>query len=321
MQGNRDAASDGQAEFIWQFIAWVLIWLAVFYGFAFTFSKWTRCLPSSTKAHENDRYWCARNLVGIVHALLISGITVPAVIWLASTHSRTLQFASTRHLALCTPDEMLPDLPWSTVLMLQAVALAGLAFTAFTVADVIISLVHRLATVDFIVHHIAFICAGLIIRGNCMLPYNASILLAMEASTPCLNLLTMLRNRGPRFQTTVKINGVFFSAFYVLFRLVLNSYGTAFLMLEHDSGIPAYIPRWQVWFLLVAVVAGAAVQFFWFPSIVRTFCAGLGLTDWFGQEHEDRQNEVRRPSQSLSTAGDDCEDQELLTMKAITATT
>ena len=79
------------------------------------------------------------------------------------------RFAYSRDLETCAPGAEFPGAQ-ENPLLFTAIAFAGLAFTTFTLADVVISVLHRLAGVDYIVHHVAFITAGAIIRGNCMLP-------------------------------------------------------------------------------------------------------------------------------------------------------
>mmetsp|Transcript_68275 Transcript_68275/g.211238 ORF Transcript_68275/g.211238 Transcript_68275/m.211238 type:complete len:243 (+) Transcript_68275:657-1385(+) len=107
-----------------------------------------------------------------------------------------------------------------------------------------------------------------------MLPFNAAILMAMEVSTPFLNLGLLLRHRGPAFKKCVELNGLLFLAFFILFRLILNTYG-AILLWYHRRSIPPTVPKWQAWFLLVAVAAGAVVQFWWFPIIAKSFGGAL----------------------------------------------
>jgi len=153
--------------------------------------------------------------------------------------------------------------------------MGGLLFTAFLLADTIISWIHDLASWDYVVHHIAFMSAGLIIRGHCMLPYNAAILLAMEASTPFLNVMLFFRNRGPAYSLLVQATGVVFVLLFVLFRLILNTYGAILLWQHRTVAMPPSVPEWQRCFLLGAVAAGSALQFIWFPAIARIFCKGV----------------------------------------------
>merc|ERR1719336_2613604 len=110
---------------------------------------WAGSWPNSSKRHENCCYWVARNVIGIIHAALVAGITVPALLSLRDAPD-VIRFGHTPHLATCRMSE--GDVArglgiWNTIC--QAVAFAGLAFTAFTSADVLITMRHNLATLDF----------------------------------------------------------------------------------------------------------------------------------------------------------------------------
>lgn len=285
---------DGLDDMLTYLACWIAAWVGIFYMLSSTLSRWIVAWPQSTKTWENDVYWCARNVLGIIHAVFIASLTVPAFVMLYSAPD-DIRFGATGHLATCIPNaDRKYEMDWAFTV--QAVALAGLAFTAFTLADVIICVIHGLASLDFIVHHIAFITAGLIIRGHCMLPFNAAVLLSMEVSTPFLNYLMLIRHRGEDFKTSVQVCGSVFVLLFLVFRLLLNPYGTAALWLRHDRAMPPTVPRWQADFLLLAVGAGTAVQFFWFPLIAKKF--GAGLYDLLGLGG-------RRCKGSLANAGVD----------------
>lgn len=291
-------AAEGQTELIWLFLLWMAIWFLLFQILAQMSTRWLRELPPSSKEHENEKYWFARNVIGIIHAVLVALICVPAAIWLAGRDS-SLQFASSRHLPTCKPDEMMSGVEPMATFFLQTVAFAGLAFTTFTAADLFISIIHGQATADYVVHHVVFILAGLILRGNCMLPYSAAILLAMEASTPFLNLFLLLRHRGPAYQTLVKVNAFIFVTLFVVFRLVLNTYGIILLWSQPSFGVPSRVPKWEAYFLASAIVCGAIVQFLWFPGIARIF-----LAKYVARSSEEEEP-VSRESSLISKASHD----------------
>lgn len=251
--------------------AWFVVWLASFYLLALTFPIWGKALQLSTKPHENDRFWCTRCVVGIVHAGVVSLLCLPPLVEMAYAPEH-VRFASTDLLGQCEVSASETELlPWNTTS--KAVAMAGLIFTSFTAADMIISVVHQMATADFIVHHIAFISAGVLIRGHCILPFNAAILLCMEVSTPFLNFLLLFRHRGEGFHRSVIGAGLLFVFTYFLFRICLNGYGTYLLVQKQVKGeaVPSKVPRWQGWTLVVMVSAGAFVQLFWLPLIWNSF--------------------------------------------------
>jgi len=280
--------------------AFMLAWLAVFYFLALRQPRTS--WPKSSKEFENDKYWCARIWVGVLHSIVVTMLALPSFfVFVLSPH--IVQFSASHSVAWCTPDHS-EALEMTSLqdLSLRATAFAGLAFTTFTCADVIISSLHGLwGHWDYMVHHAAFIVAGVIIRSHCMLGYNASILLAMEASTPFLQYMLFFRHRGPRFEGRVTICGGIFFLLFVLFRLILNTYG-ALLLWRYSYGaftaygatdVPAHVPSWQVWFVLIAVSLGAVVQFFWFPRILKIFirklCPSVS-SDRLEEAHEDREN-------------------------------
>jgi len=221
------------------------------------------------KAHENCKFWVARSIIGIFHATLVSCLVLPALPALFAAPEGVV-FGWSENVDTCG-QSMFPEVDVEG----RRVALAGLAFAAFIATDLIISGLHGMATLDHMVHHVAFLAAGLVMRGHCILPLNAAILLAMEVSTPFLNFMLLFRNRGAGFTLVVQAAGIAFVLLFVAFRLVLNTYGAVFLWQHRAVAMPAAVPDWQRWFLLAAVAAGSALQFFWFPAIAKIFCRGL----------------------------------------------
>jgi len=260
------AHGDEVRHLIGSFATWCIIWLLSFYTLVACRPLWTARIAASSKEHENCRFWEARNILGILHALLVSALAVPGLISLAAA-PEAIQWAASPHVDTCAHPEYNATG--------QAVALSGLIFTAFIATDLVISAVHRMASWDYVFHHVAFLAAGLVIRGNCILPLNAAVLLAMEASTPFLNFMLFFRNRGPAYTAAVQATGVLFVLLFVVFRLALNGYAAVLLLSRGSTAMPAALPQWQGVFLQLAVVAGSGLQFFWFPAIAKTFCSGI----------------------------------------------
>lgn len=271
-------AFDGVHDMLQTFGICTAAWLILFYLLCLSFSCWSSQVDPSTKEHENDRYWCTRDVIGIIHALVICIVSLPPLYLLLIDGNTGLQFASTNHLATCKVNADLdPDLvQWEKTM--EAVALAGLIFTSFTMADLIVLFLHRLATLEYVVHHIAFLAAGLIIRSNCMLLLNAAILMSMEVSTPFLNWVMIFRHRGERYKLQVIVAGTLFFFTFLFFRIFLNVYGTILLFVDEAQGraLPPRVPTWQASIVLVAIAAGAGLQLFWLPKIWRMF----GLRIW-----------------------------------------
>lgn len=268
-------------------IAICLFWLSIFYGASVTYSKWSADWPASTKAHENSKYWGGWYVMGTIHAILLSLICVPAVfaLWNAP---HAVQFGHTSNVGFCIPSEgepvyepaMASGLLWVCV----AVAFAGLVFTCFICMDLIVALRHGLAAWDYLIHHAIFIFAAQMIRGYCMLPFNAAILMAMEVSTPFLNYYIYFRNRQGWNKTYVTIASHLFAATFFTFRVLINTYGAYYLWREFKTAMPPIVPEWQRWFLLIAFIAGAVIQWFWAYKVVQSILSPTAKEEEDGEK-------------------------------------
>jgi hypothetical protein len=266
---REDVETDGQGVFVATCIIWTVGWFAAFYFIRWIQFLWMRRLKKSTKLHENDRNWTARNVLGIVHAVLISGICVPCFVMFLDAPS-DVRFDASPHIADCRVDRGdTGAMPWDFAG--QAIAIAGIAFTTFTIADVFISTLYGLSSRDYRIHHTAFITVGLMVRSNCMLPYNAAILLSMECSTPFLNFWTLVMNRGADYSWSTCVSGAAFVVLFLAIRIVLNTYGAVYLIVNHDIAMPPWVPESIFWFLLVAITVGAGVQYCWLHSVALKF--------------------------------------------------
>lgn len=272
MSSPRLGDVDGYHELFWSAAGWTLMWLVLFYVFCVSFPHWSKMVEPSSKEHENDRYWSSRELFGLVHAMIISALSLPPLFLFLFDSNERVKFASSPHVGTCKVDRRDVDLlDWE--LTTQAISLAGLAFTTFTLADLVVLSLHGMATVDYTVHHVAFISAGLILRGNCMLPFNAAVLMAMEVSTPFLNWVTFFRHRGEQYESQVIGAGVMFFLTFLVFRLGLNIYGTILLVVDQARGLamPERVPMWQQVLVILAIIAGVVVQLYWLPRIWQVF--------------------------------------------------
>eukprot|EP00913_Durusdinium_trenchii_P031926 g29901.t1 len=142
---------DGYQEFFLSAAGWTALWLALYYFFCITHPYWSKLVAPSSKAHENDRYWCSRDLFGLVHALIISALSLPPLFFFLFEGNNSVKFASSPHLGTCKVDRLLDPKLVDWEVTMQAISLAGLAFTTFTLADLVVLLVHGLATADYVV--------------------------------------------------------------------------------------------------------------------------------------------------------------------------
>jgi|Transcript_29683 hypothetical protein len=266
---------DGVSLLFIFILLWIAAWLALFYFLRWLQPIWMDRWQNSYKQHENDPNWCARNALGIVHAVLVAAISLPAlVIYLpAPTQAK---FGASYHLADCSLEKSQSDiLHWDSAG--RATALAGLAFVSYTIADLILSYLHCLSRECQWLHHGTYITAGLLIRFHCMLPFNALMLMCMEASTPFLNYSVLFRHRDPAHEHsgTLNICTTVFLLTFVLFRLILNTYGAIFLCVNYKVAIPPWVPLYQYWLLMIAIVVGALMQYNVVPILIEVVKAGL----------------------------------------------
>lgn len=270
-----DIKTDGMEWFVVSCIMWTLGWLILFHLVRWVQPLWLKRLPRSSKVHEDDENWCARNVLGILHAIFIASLSVPSFFAFLDAPDE-VRFAAAPHLADCALDKSQgAAMPWNSAG--KFVALAGLAFTTFTIADIFLSVFYGLNALesrrglDHLVHHAAFITVGLMVRTNCMLPFNAAILLSMEVSTPFLNYCTLMMNRGKSFSRSTTFAGLIFVFLFLVVRIFLNTWGVMFLWVNEDIAMPARVQDFEFWFLLVAIIAGALVQYVWLFVILRKF--------------------------------------------------
>mmetsp|Transcript_24749 Transcript_24749/g.45358 ORF Transcript_24749/g.45358 Transcript_24749/m.45358 type:complete len:334 (+) Transcript_24749:100-1101(+) len=273
-EGSSSAGETTGLPFFWASLtAWTVAWLLLFYILSYTASTWMAGLAQSRKVHENSPFWCGRTVLGILHAVVVSVIAVPGMFLFLGTDPY-VQFAHSTDIADCQPDASDPRLAEWRVLGMM-VAYAGLIFTAFILADVIVSLVHRLASWDYVLHHVVFLLAALIIRAHCILPLNSAMLLAMETSTPFLNFVMLLRHRpleSSWLAAAIQPAGLAFLIFYFIFRLVFGLWG---IVLLWENRWRLDLPTVQLWFLLVSVATGFVLQLYWLPSIAKATISKL----------------------------------------------
>lgn len=278
VQGSRDLVINS--------LSWVAAWTCLFYALAASYQRWSLLVAPSSKEHENNAYWCARNAIGVLHSILISALSVPAFVAIAGA-SQEVKFGHSDHVVEC---KLAGEVGSHIQFGYWAVAKAGMAFTTFTMSDLVVSIVHysslRFTLVDFF-HHAVFITAGVIIRRHCMVPFIAAILLSMETSTPFLSYAMFFRHRGDDYRDSVGAAGFTFFALFIIFRIIINGYGTVVFWHHTINGdaMPSTVERWEECVLLFAVTAGFVVQLVWLPAIwktARNFIAGSSTEGVWG---------------------------------------
>merc|ERR1719424_1802454 len=69
---------------------------------------------------------------------------------------------------------------------------------------------------------------------------------------------------------------------FLTVRILLNTYGALYLLLNYDIAMPLWVPSWELWLLILAVAAGVVVQYIWLPAVLWKFMStfpGLGLKE------------------------------------------
>eukprot|EP00928_Gymnodinium_smaydae_P065623 TRINITY_DN48726_c0_g1_i1.p1 TRINITY_DN48726_c0_g1~~TRINITY_DN48726_c0_g1_i1.p1 ORF type:complete len:311 (-),score=19.50 TRINITY_DN48726_c0_g1_i1:63-995(-) len=279
-----DYPTGWTAAFVWRLVFWFVGWTALFYVLVFTAPLWFDRFPQSSKKHENVKYWNVAQITSFIHACLVTALSVPALIELSLSPSAAKFPPMEGEQPTCSiPAGHDYFAPFADIY--HALGLSGIAFTTHIVSDIFTSLLHGLATPSMVVHHIAFVVAGAIIRGHCMLPFNSAALMAMEASTPFLNFMMVFRNRGDAYASLVRISGYTFLVLFVIVRLGMNTYGVAIMWINHATIAPPSIATWQIRFVLVAVTVGALVQYFFFVQVVKNLMKPRRTT---AAEHQTR---------------------------------
>lgn len=300
---------DGFFQMVYIFWAAVMGWTGLFYVFLALEPWFMRTFSKSSKEHENERCWIAKALSSFAHACVVSPMTVPAVFILWNAPDE-IKYGHSKHLAWCRVEPL--DGMEQYVFIWQTVAFAGLLFTAWVTSDLIVSILHGVTTPDQIVHHCSFILAGLIIRQHCFIPFCAAILLAMEVSSPFLNIMLVFRHRGDEYGNLVKVSGVFFVIFFFVFRLLLNTYGAILLVVHAKEFLWPLVTMFEFFFLIFAVGAGSAVQFFWYPGIAKIFLTNLQalLTGGSADAHKEDIEASENPGKSIMVERDSDSDSE-----------
>jgi len=111
-----------------------------------------------------------------------------------------------------------------------------------------------------------------------MLPFNAAILISMEISNLPLNYMCFFRHREG-FDYSVKVSSVLFVTLFFTFRILFNTFGAVILLWHGDMATPVWVPAWQRYFLMIAIVVGAVLQFWWGRKVIQSMIKAFGGND------------------------------------------
>ena len=141
------------------------------------------------------------------------------------------------------------------------------------VADLLLGGIHGMMDAVYLVHHGLHIVLGLVLAANCMYCFTAAVLMSQETSTLFLNYVLLIRNRA-RAHWSFAPAFVAFAGCFFLWRLVLNSFGTAHFLYHKGSADATGVPDWLANVTAVVLTAAAGLQWWWGWSIVQNLLRG-----------------------------------------------
>jgi len=222
-------------------LVWCVLWYASVLFARLWLLKW---LPRSSVESENGSFFVGQKFPAMLKVILVSGMA-NACLWGFQDKSLEQNFLGG-----------------------PAIEIAGLLFTTFEIADLVLATGHRLMDWEYVVHHLLHIVLGLIIRGNCMTGLLAAVLMAQETSGIFLNYFLLMRNRAPN-HWSVTASFVLFALAFFAYRIVLGTYGTYHYVRYYRDYLPPQVPRWQGHLIAPVLVLASILQWYWSVQIGR----------------------------------------------------
>ena len=236
-------ASETLPNIVQQILTVAVAWAIVWYVCAAVAMFLEPRLPTSSKPWENQAVYVGQKLAATVKVVLI---------------------ASLSNIALVTQFDDPLDEQFAGGSNAET---AGILFTSFELADLVLCSAHRFIGAEDVVHHLIHIVLGFFIRANCAPCYNASILMAQETSSLFLNYYLLLRHRSPD-APSVKILFVVFAACFAVWRLGIGTVGTVYY-LRHADHLPPDFSALAARCIGGILVGASVLQWYWGVAIVR----------------------------------------------------
>lgn len=136
-------------------LVWCLLWYLL--ALIAKFGMLGR-LPPSYVAKENTAFFVGQKCLAFCKVSVVSALA-NSCLW-------AFRFKPVEHNFLGGP----------------AIEIAGLLFTTYEIADLILGLLHGLMDLVYVVHHLLHIMLGLIIRGHCVMGLVAALLMSQASS-------------------------------------------------------------------------------------------------------------------------------------------
>ena len=158
------------------------------------------------------------------------------------------------------------------IMLQEAAAFLGSIFGALMISYTFYWVIGWDRGLEQIFHHVTFFSVTIVLARRSALPYSGLWAMAMEASSPALNAMNLLRQLDgwlPQ-QIALVAFALFIVAFFalrcVLFgRTVLHTW---YLRLFAPDGFPLHVPAWETDLVVLLWLAGWLLQLYWMRAIV-----------------------------------------------------
>ena len=120
-------------------------------------------------------------------------------------------------------------------------------------------------------HHLTFFGVTIVLARRSALPQSGLWAMAMEASSPALNAMNILRQLEGR-ETGAMLAFVVFILLFFLLRCVLFGkvvLRTCYLRLFDVGGFPLHVPAWEIDVVVMLWLAGWLLQLYWLRAILK----------------------------------------------------
>ena len=155
-----ETASESHAEIFFLVGGYSLMWTALWLACGGA-CKWLLCplLPKASRHFENHHMYVGQKLVAALKCALVAAIANVGLhaLWTSEPWSRTNEFGG---------------YPMAEV--------AGVLFTSFETADLVLCVAYRFFDLEHVLHHVIHIFLGTLMRRSCAPAFTALILMAQE---------------------------------------------------------------------------------------------------------------------------------------------
>lgn len=229
------------------------------------------CLADQQPAKKLSAHWFASHVVSMAHALVVTAAALSSLFLLWDAPPRVKLGSEP------------PASGSRWVGGYPMVAATGELFSAWLVYD-LLSVIGAWATLgswETVAHHIGFFAAAGLLRGFYFAPWQATVCLCMEASTPFLNVCQLKEAFGLDKRSAAIVSSfALFALNFFFFRIVLLGGALAQLLAHWAEGPwaePARragaaaappVPRLAAYGLLCLLCAALALMVAWFRRIV-----------------------------------------------------